>query len=335
MPAALVTGAAGFAGSHLVDHLRARGVEVVGIARPEDGGWPGSSAPPRLVELDLRQAEGLLPLLRQVRPAAIYHLAAQSNVHLSWQRPQDTLVNNLLAQANLLEAARTWAEEAGEAPGVLVVGSADEYGLVRPEELPVREEQPLRPHSPYAVSKITQDYLGYQYHAAHALPVIRVRPFNHIGPRQGPAFVVSDFARQLARIGAGLVPPVVEVGNLDAERDWTDVRDIVRAYRLALEKGEPGEVYNLGSGRATSVRRLLEMLVELSGLQVEIRQAPSRLRLLEVPRLVADPTRFRELTGWRAEIPLEQTLRETLQWWRERVGEEAGLPPSRAAEEAG
>jgi GDP-4-dehydro-6-deoxy-D-mannose reductase len=225
------------------------------------------------------------------------------------------LENNLRGQLNVLLAAIAL----GTHPRILAVGSADEYGIVNTSELPIKETNPLRPNSPYAVSKVAQDMLGYQYYASHRLPVVRVRPFNHIGPGQSPAFVTSDFAKQIAEAEAGLREPLIHVGNLDARRDFSDVRDIVRAYYLAISQGEPGEVYNLGAERSCSIREVLDILLALSTTPVRVKQDPERLRPSDVPEIVSDCSKFRSLTGWRAEIPLEQSLSAILDSWRQHV----------------
>lgn len=209
--------------------------------------------------------------------------------------------------------------QTGLANRVLVVGSGDEYGLVTPEDLPIDEETPLRPTTPYAVSKIAQDYLGLQYFLSHGVAAIRVRPFNHIGSRQGKGFVAADFASQIAEIEAGLRPPEISVGALDVSRDLSDVRDIVRGYFLALTQGEPGQVYNLGSEREHTTRALLEALISLTRLDVQIVKDPERLRPADVPRIVADCRKLRERTGWRTEIPFDQSLRDLLDYWRGQV----------------
>jgi GDP-4-dehydro-6-deoxy-D-mannose reductase len=203
---------------------------------------------------------------------------------------------------------------------LLVIGSNEEYGAPQPDELPQTEESPLRPHSPYAVSKIAQDFLGFQYHLAYGLPVVRVRPFNHTGPGQSPRFVIPAFASQIARIETGLQEPVVKVGNLEAARDFTDVRDIVRAYHLAVTRGRPGEVYNLASGQPQSVRGLLETLLSYSEVQIRVERDPARYRPVDVPVVCGSADKFHRLTGWKAEIPFEQTLRDVLEYWREQVG---------------
>jgi GDP-4-dehydro-6-deoxy-D-mannose reductase len=202
---------------------------------------------------------------------------------------------------------------------VLIVGSADEYGLVDPTDLPVDEDTPLRPLNPYAVSKVAQDFLGYQYYLGRGLDVVRVRPFNHIGARQNAGFVVADFCQQIARIEANLQPPVMRVGNLAAQRDFTDVRDTVRAYHLALTRGESGQVYNIGSSRACSIQEILDRLLALSPACVRVEPDRDRMRPSDVPAMVCDSTRIRERTGWRPEISLDESLRAALDDWRERV----------------
>jgi len=270
----------------------------------------------RLRHADLRDPEGVQVLVGEVQPDCIFHLAAQSFVPASFADPWDTLQNNIRAQLNLLEAVR----RSGRDVRVLVIGSNEEYGAPRPEELPQTEESPLRPNNPYAVSKVAQDFLGLQYYLAYGLSVVRVRPFNHTGPGQAPRFVVPAFASQIARIEAGLQAPVMQVGNLEAARDFTDVRDIVRAYHLAVSQGEPGEVYNLASGRPQSVRGLLEMLLSYSRTQIRVERDPSRYRPVDVPVVYGSAAKFHRRTGWEPQIPLEQTLRDILAYWREQTG---------------
>lgn len=312
----LITGVSGFVGGHMVDLLRAEApqAEIVGLdSRP---GNRARALGIEIVKADLQDPVSVRQALEQVRPDRLVHLAAQSSPQRSWEDPAGTLKTNLLGLLHLLEAARTLSLE----PRLLVVGSAEEYGLVQPHEMPLREEAPLRPTSPYAVSKVAQGFLALQYALSLGLPIVRTRTFHHTGPRRGEQFAESSFARQLAEIEAGRRPPWVEVGNLDAVRDFTDVRDVVRAYWALLDRGAPGEVYNVCSGRGVKMTDLLEELVALSGLEVEIRVDPSRLRPLDVPVVVGDPSRLRAATGWHASIPLSRTLRDLLDHWRERVG---------------
>ncbi|MBI3825276.1 MAG: GDP-mannose 4,6-dehydratase [Candidatus Rokubacteria bacterium] len=315
----LITGITGFVGSHLAEVALARDFEVFGSSR-----WRSKTENIdhlrdriHLIESDLRDLSSVQNLLRTAAPDYIVHLAAQSFVQASWHTPAETLNTNAISQVNLLEAIR---ERRAGAPRFLVIGSSEEYGLVHEDELPITETNPLRPLSPYAVSKVTQDLMGYQYFKSYGLPIIRTRAFNHEGPRRGDVFVTSNFARQIAEIESGRREPVMLVGNLKARRDYTDVRDMVRGYTLLLEKGEPGEVYNLCSGRAWSIQEVLDFLLNRATVRsIEVREDPSRLRPSDVPVLIGDASRMRKATGWRPEIPFEQTLSDLLEYWRRRV----------------
>jgi GDP-4-dehydro-6-deoxy-D-mannose reductase len=350
---ALITGIGGFAGSHLAEYLLEHtDCDIVGLDLVEGRAaqWrslersekqpPAPGTPPRhrhsvrrsvpgalgatdtaqkRVVLHIGDALTSLPALKELlaaaRPTHIFHLAAQAFVPASWEDPWSTLANNIHGQLNVLLAAIAM----GTLPRVLVVGSADEYGIVEPEELPIRESNSLRPSSPYAVSKVAQDMLGYQYYASHRLPVVRVRPFNHIGPGQSPAFVTSDFAKQVAEAEVGLHEPVLQVGDLTARRDFSDVRDIVRGYYLALTEGEPGEVYNLGVERSYSIREVLDQLMALSTIPLRVEVDSTRLRPVDIPEIVSDCSKFCARTGWQAKIPLRQSLQDILEYWRKQV----------------
>lgn len=264
---------------------------------------------------DLSDYPGLLALLEAIKPDYVFHLAAQASVRRAWANPAQTLVNNSTIQVNLLQAV----VELGLAPRILIVGSADEYGLIEEKTGVVNEDTPLRPLNPYAVSKIAQDYLGLQYHLSHGLDIVRVRPFNHIGPRQGLGFVVPDFSKQIADIEAGFQEPVMRVGNLSARRDFTDVRDMVRGYCLALTVGKAGQVYNLGSSRAYAIQEILDRLLDMSRVSVRVETDPERLRPSDIPIMVCDSSRFRGATGWQPKYDIADTLRDVLDYWRERV----------------
>ena len=313
----LVTGVTGFAGSHLVDYMLTRDdCEIVGIQR-----WRSRTENIEhfadkitLLECDLRDATSTRDVLEKVRPDWIFHLAAQSFVPTSWTAPTESLSTNILGQVNLFEGVR----HVGLKCRIQLACSSEEYGLVRPDEVPIKETNPLRPLSPYAVSKVAQDLLGYQYWMSWKLDTVRTRGCNHEGPRRGPVFVASDFAKQIADIEKGRRPPVLSVGNLDAKRDFTDVRDMVRAYWLALEKGEPGEVYNICSGSAWTIRKVLDQLLSMTQAKIEVKQDPARLRPSDVPVLIGDNSRFVKATGWKPTIPFEQTLRDMLEYWRAR-----------------
>lgn len=314
----LITGVTGFAGSHLVDYLLTRNdCEIHGIWR-----WrsrteniehlkPGQIT---LHECDLRDATSTFDTIDKVRPDWIFHLAAQSFVPTSWVAPTESLTTNILAQLNIFEAVR----RLGLKTRIQLACSSEEYGMVYPDEVPIRETNPLRPLSPYAVSKVGQDMLGYQYWMSWKVDSVRTRGFNHEGPRRGPVFVASDFAKQIADIEKGRRAPVLHVGNLDAKRDFTDVRDMVRAYVLALEKCEPGEVYNICRGQCWTIRETLDMLLAHTTASIEVKQDPARLRPSDVQILLGDNSKFVKQTGWQPTIPFEQTLRDMLEYWRAR-----------------
>lgn len=314
----LITGITGFVGSHLAEYCLARGdVEVFGSVR-----WRSRMEnvehildKMELIDCDLRDAGAVKHCLRDVKPDYIFHLAAQSFVPTSWKAPAETLVTNIVGQLNIFEAVRDLELSCR----IQIAGSSEEYGLVHEDEVPIKETNPFRPLSPYGVSKVGQDLLGYQYHMSYGMDVVRTRAFNHTGPRRGEVFVCSNFAKQIVLIEKGKKEPVIEVGNLDAKRDFTDVRDMVGGYWLALEKGEPGEVYNIGSGKAIVIKDLLQMLLEMTDVQIEVRQDPQRMRPSDVQILLADSTKFRKLTGWEPKIPFEKTLEDLLNYWRERV----------------
>jgi GDP-4-dehydro-6-deoxy-D-mannose reductase len=315
----LITGITGFAGSHLAEYILAHhpGVKVHGIIRWRSrmDNVAGILGQVELHEADLKDMVSLKKVLAACRPERIFHLAAQSFVPTSWRLPAETFMINAVGQINLFEAVLDLKLD----PRIQIAGSSEEYGMVHPDEVPMKETNPLRPLSPYAVSKVAQDLLGYQYFKSYGLKVIRTRGFNHTGPRRGDVFVTSNFSKQVAEIEKGKREPVIHVGNLDARRDFTDVRDMVRAYWLAAEKGEPGDVYNIGSGTAISMHRLLEMLTALSRTKLRIQVDPERLRPSDVQILLADNSKFRALTGWAPTIPFEKTLADLLDYWRERV----------------
>jgi GDP-4-dehydro-6-deoxy-D-mannose reductase len=320
----LVTGAAGFVGGHLLEFLRAEHPEVevhgVSLPRAASGRPPGA----RMMEADLADREAARAVVEAVRPDRVLHLAGQASVHLSWADPCGTLRANVLGVVNVLDAVRAL----GLRPAVLVVGSAEEYGPVTPEQMPITEDAPLRPASPYAVSKVAQGALALLYGPAGGLRVVLTRTFHHTGPGRGEAFAESSFARQVAEIEGGRREPVLRVGNLEAVRDFADVRDVVRAYWLLLEKGEGGRAYNVCSGRGRRIGDLLDILLAASAARVEVRVDPARLRPSDVPAQVGDPARLRAATGWEPTIPLERSLRDLLDDWRARVAAPAVQPSS-------
>ena len=315
----LITGITGFAGSHLADLcLTKKGVELYGIVR-----WRSRTEniehiwdKVKLIECDLRDATSTRDAIEEIRPEYIFHLAAQSFVPTSWNAPTESLVTNIVGQLNVFEAVR----KIKLGCRIQIACSSEEYGMVYPGEVPIRETNPLRPLSPYAVSKVGQDMLAYQYFMSYRTDVVRTRGFNHTGPRRPAIFVCSDFAKQIIDIERGVREPVIRVGNLEARRDFTDVRDIARGYWLALEKGKSGEVYNLCSGTSYRIGEILDMLLSLAGVRAEVREDAARLRPSDVPHLEGANDKFRADTGWKLDIPFEQTLRDLLDFWRNNPG---------------
>lgn len=289
----LVTGSSGFVGTHLVKHLKTKRHQVI----PLDG--------------DLLNAAEVEAALTGVNPDGVIHLAAIAAVGESLTSPAKILRNNIFAQLNLLEALK----RKKSTPKILIIASADEYGQT--SDKPIDESFPLQPASPYAVSKVAQDFMGLQYHLAYGLNIIRVRPFNHIGEGQSPGFVVPDFAKQIADVERSVDKSgAISVGNLETVRDFTDVLDMIAAYELALTKGKPGEVYNIGSGNGITIKQLLDKLISLSPAKITIKTDPAKFRPGDQPKLVCNPQKFFQLTGWQAKILLETTLKRVLEYWR-------------------
>lgn len=344
----LITGVTGMAGSHLAEYLLTiPDIQVYGIYRFRSrldnladliaaqrvnyiakGGNVRSGeeldrridaeAHPNKLNLllgDLTDPSSIRRVIAGLRPDRIFHLAAQSFVPASWEAPAQTFDLNVQGQIHLFEAIR----EAGVDALVHVAGSSEEYGLVLPDEVPMKETNPLRPLSPYAVSKVTQELLSYQYHQSYGLKAVVTRGFNHTGPRRGEQFATSSFAMQIAQIEKGVRAPVIDVGDLESKRDWTDVRDTVRGYWLALERGKPGDVYNVGSGTTRTCAEMLDVLLSHTDHRVEVRVDASRLRPSDVKILWADSSKFTAQTGWKPEIPFETTMRDLLDYWRARL----------------
>jgi GDP-4-dehydro-6-deoxy-D-mannose reductase len=339
----LVTGITGFAGSHLAEYLLTLdGVEVYGACR-----WRSRLdnlhdlarahrlnnivevniasaetlqrvARPNAVNLlhgDITDATSMKRLIESVQPDRVFHLAAQSFVPGSWNAPAETFHINAIGQINLFEAILA----AGLKPLVHIAGSSEEYGLVYENETPMKETNPLRPLSPYAVSKVAQEMLAWQYFRSYGLKAVVTRGFNHTGPRRGEVFVTSTVAKQIAEIEKGYRPPILYIGDVECKRDWTDVRDTVRGYWLSLEKGAPGEVYNIGSGTTRTIREMMDILLGMSKVKIEVRQDPARLRPSDVRILWSDVSKFRQQTGWQPTIPFTKTMQDLLDYWREHV----------------
>lgn len=314
----LITGAGGFVGQHLATWL----ARAYPDAELHGTTFTGESINhERLMThtIDLCDTDAVLALLDTIQPAQIYHLAAQSFVPRSFEAPWETLQNNILSQLNIITACLTL----GIKPKILVTGSAEVYGIVRPDEVPLKETAELRPTSPYGVSKIAQDMLAKQYHTSHQVPLIRIRAFNHFGVGQNERFVAPAFAMQIAKIEAGLQEPVMYVGNLTAKRDFTDVRDIVRAYQLLAEHGEAGEAYNVASNTSHSAQELLDILVSLSEVTIRVETDPARMRPAELPILQGNYDRLHQATGWHPEFTFAQSLADILADCRQRVANNA------------
>lgn len=316
MKKVLITGASGFAGRHLINQLDASKYQIWGTVFGDGASSLGEQI--TAIKLDLSDFEATVKLVKEVTPDWVFHLAALSSPAASMHDHNKTLINNITAQANLLDSLVLHAPNAR----VLVVGSAEEYGKVDEACLPIEESCELNPLTPYAVSKVAQDYMGRQYFLSKKLPVIRVRPFNHIGEGQPPLFVLPAFAKQVAMIEAGKQEAVLTVGNLDSTRDFTDVRDMVKAYELALLHGVDGDVYNLGSGIETKIADLLDMLLGMATVSIEVQQDPTKMMKSDVPRLAANCEKFKSLTGWQPTIPLKDSVSRVLDYWRKQVAEE-------------
>ena len=322
----LITGISGFVGSTLAGYLLSdsfnNSLELHGIVHRADSRIQEIRSRLHLHKGDLRNSSWVDQVVGTVKPHFVVHLAAWSDVRASWDQPWAAYELNISCQLNLLEAMRRHTPDAR----VLVVASSEVYGLIEPDDIPVDEETPLRPNSPYGISKVAQDLMAQQYWFNYGLSTVRVRSFNHIGPGQSDSFVASAFARQIAEIEEGLQAPVLKVGNLEAERDYTDVRDMVRAYWLALQHGEPGGVYNVGTGSSVPVQALLDVLLDLGSVQISVEEDPERLRPSDVARVVCNPNRFFRQTNWTPAISLRESLADVLQYWRGRTGSSSSGP---------
>lgn len=313
MTKALIIGAAGFVGNYLAEHLRNEcGMAVSATKLPSE---QIENEDIQIYNLDILDKEAVVSLLFRVRPDYIFHLAAQSSVGVAWKNPGLTIDVNIKGSVNVMDAVR----ELYYKPRVLLIGSGEEYGHIRPGETPITEENSLRPGNIYAATKICQNMIGNIYARAYDMELMMVRAFNHIGPCQAPIFVVADFCRQVAEIEKGIREPVMYVGNLSTKRDFTDVRDVVKAYSLLIRKGKAGETYNVGTGHAVTIEEVLKQIIGLSKKEISVKVDPNKIRPVDVPIIEADISKIYEVTGWKPKIPLWQTIQETLDYWRERV----------------
>lgn len=313
MKKALIIGAAGFVGPYLAAQLTDEcGMQVHATKRSQED---MSNIKAEMHMLNILNKEEIVELLYKIRPDYIFHLAAQSSVAVSWKNPGLTIDVNIKGSVNVLDAVR----ELYYKPRVLLVGSGEEYGHIKPGETPVREDNHLRPGNLYAATKVCQNMIAGIYTTAYDMELIMVRAFNHIGPKQAPIFVVSDFCKQVVEIEKGLREPVMMVGNLKAMRDFTDVRDVVRAYALLVQYGKAGETYNVGSGKAVEIQEILNLIISKSNVQVEVHIDPNKIRPVDVPIIEADTSKLEMATGWQRKIPLDQTIQETMDYWREHI----------------
>ena len=305
---ALVIGAGGFVGGYLIDELARRGCDIAATRLPQER--VNSTVQYAEELLDILDSDAVCEVIERVKPDCIFHLAAQSSVALSWKAPALTVDVNIKGTVNLLEAVR----KSGLSPRVMLIGSGEEYGCAAAPDM--TEDEVPQPANIYALTKHTQNMLGQLYHNAYGMDIISVRAFNHIGAGQLPTFVAADFCRQVAEIEADRQPPVMRVGNLSAKRDFTDVRDIVRAYCDLSERGVSGQTYNVGSGRSVAVSELLEMILSLSTAEITVEKDPDRMRPADIPEISADISKLQRDTGWTPEISLEQSLLSILEYYR-------------------
>lgn len=311
----LITGASGFVGKHLASYLHTTQPDVTLFGTTLDSEQPSNHDIVTYHQLDLRDETAVQTLLKTCQPDHIYHLAAQAFVPRSFEYPWETLDNNIRSQLNIIQSCLAL----GIKPRMLIISSAEIYGAVKSDEMPMDENTLLRPTNPYSVSKVTQDLLGLQYYLSHQLPIMRARAFNHFGPGQNPRFVAPAFATQIAKIEASDEEPFIYVGNLEAKRDFTDVRDIIRAYHLIVEQGTPGQAYNVASGKAYSIQYLLDTLLSYTDMEIEVRVDPKRLRPVDVPEIRGDSTKLSSDTGWKPTITFEETLKDVLEDCRQRI----------------
>ena len=311
---ALIIGAAGFVGGYLIKELASAGWEVHATCLPSEK----AEGECTVHTLDILDGDSIRAIFDEIQPDIVYHLAAQSSVALSWKKPQLTAEVNVIGTINVLEAARD-AEK--KDMRLVLIGSGEEYGYIRQDACPLSEDEVLRPGNIYAATKACQGMLGEIYARAYKMDIVMVRAFNHSGPVQAEIFVISDFCKQAAEIEKGMREPVISVGNLEAMRDFTDVRDVVRAYRLLGEKGRSGQVYNVGRGRAVKIQYILDTIISYAETNITVRRDEKRMRASDIPIIEPDVSKIYADTGWKAEITVEDTIKDTLDYWRTKIKE--------------
>ncbi len=315
---AMIIGAAGFVGKYLAQELMNNNFEVYVTKLPHEQIAIDEAS---VYDLNILNKNAIVDLLYQIRPDYIFHLAAQSSVSVAWGNPTLTIDVNIKGSVNVMDAVR----ELYYKPRILMIGSGEEYGHIKPSEIPISEENKIRPGNIYAATKACQNFIANIYSQAYGMNVMMVRAFNHIGPGQASAFVVSDFCKQVAEIEMGLKEPIIKVGNLEARRDFTDVRDVVKAYVLLIQKGKMGETYNIGSGQAYSIQEILDKIILMSNKEIKVEIDQNKIRPVDVPIIVANIDKIKQSTGWEPEIPVEMTIKETLDYWRKSLkGENNG-----------
>lgn len=310
---ALIIGGAGFVGGYLINELSANGFEVHATCLENE----------KIIEnctvhtLDIMDKSSIVDIFDRIMPDVVYHLAAQSSVAVSWSKPQLTAEINVIGSINVLEALRECRKTSDIR--LIMIGSGEEYGYIRPEACPISETEPLNPGNIYAATKACQEMIGKIYSRAYGLDIVMVRAFNHSGAKQSSTFVISDFCKQISEIEAGMKSPEICVGNLSARRDFTDVHDVVKAYRLLAEKGIKGKIYNIGRGRAVSIQYILDTALSLSAADIQVKKDPQRMRAADIPVIEPDVSEIFKDTGWKAEISVEKTIADTLNYWRKEL----------------
>jgi len=309
---ALIIGGAGFVGNYLINHIADELKWNVFVTKMSHEKSINDKA--EVYDLDILDKIQISKVLEEIRPDYIFHLAAQSSVALSWKNPGLTIDVNIKGSVNVMDAVR----ELDYKPRMLFIGSGEEYGQIKPNESPIKEDNVVRPGNIYAATKACQNMIGKLYSDAYDMDIMMVRAFNHIGPNQAPMFVVADFCKQVVEIERGEKAPIIFTGNLTAKRDFTDVRDVVRAYGMLIQKGQKGETYNIGSGHAIAIGEILDKILHITDVKIETKVDTKKLRPVDIPIIEADTKKIRECTGWEPKIPLDRTLTETLEYWRKK-----------------